>query len=108
MKRVGLGALAITWSLFAASSARCADSLVEVPTDWRLENYLGNSVVSWLPRIICDNGMRQLHFDSSATNDDKNRYWSTVLSAKFAGKKIFVIYDKPTCNIISFGAIEGQ
>lgn len=81
-------------------------SIMEVPTAWRPENYTGNGVVAWFTSAACSNG-NQIHFGSDATTDDKNRFWSVAMTAKIASKKVFVYYDSTTCNIVSFGLLEG-
>ena len=76
--------------------------LSEVPSSWKLENYSGNNVVVWYSGTTCTNGL--LQFKNSATIEDKNRFWSTVLSAKVANKVMFVRWDDTDgCKIDSFG-----
>lgn len=74
-----------------------------VPTNWKLENYIGDIVIAWYAGSSCVNGGVQ--FSSSATIGDKNRFWADVLAAKVSGKHIFVRYDNATtnCFIVSFG-----
>lgn len=87
----------------APLSAAQAESLDAVPTAWRLENYVGaTGVAAWFTGSTCTNG--GLGFNSSATADDKNRFWSLVMTAKVSGKPIGVIYTNisGSCQIASF------
>ena len=78
--------------------------LSTIPTSWRLQNYIGDGVVSWFTGSACTNG--QLSFGSNASMDDKNRYWSVIMAAKVAGKPVVVYYEDSsapnTCIITSF------
>lgn len=87
----------------APLSAAQADSLEAVPTAWRLENYVGaTGVAAWYTGSPCTSG--NLSFNSSATTDDKNRFWSLVMTAKVSGKPIGVVYTNSggSCQIVSF------
>jgi len=44
--------------------------------------------------------------DGSFSADDKNRFWTTIMTGKTAGKKVFVYYDDATWVISSFGLLE--
>ena len=84
---------------------------IQIYTDakgWRLKNYPGNNVVAWYTESVCTAG--RLAFDFNATNEDKNRFWSTVMAAKATGKKLFVFYNHDSatgaCTIYSFGLRE--
>jgi hypothetical protein len=95
-------------ALFAATSflntAAFADTEIQaVPTNWRLQNYIGGSgVVAWFTGSTCTNGA--LNFPSSATADDKNRFFSLILSAKISSKTVGVYYETVSgnCQITSF------
>lgn len=106
MKRA-LISLASLASLLPGSAMAAGMSLAEVPTAWRLENYMGNNVVAWYTSATCSNGS-QLHFGSDAMTDDKNRFWSIVMTAKVSSRKVFVYYESTNCNIVSFGFPEGM
>ena len=81
-------------------AAHATDSVWEVPRTWRLENYVGSSVVVWgVTAPACGN---HLQFPSTATVDDKNRFWALVMSAKFANRGIGIYYTNPGCEIFSF------
>lgn len=84
-------------------SAVRADIIEAVPTAWRLENYVGaTGVAAWYTGSPCTTGA--LSFNSSATADDKNRFWSLVMTAKVSGKPIGVAYTNVSgsCQIVSF------
>lgn len=93
------------WSLAATIpfSAGHADIIEAVPTAWRLENYVGaTGIAAWYTGSPCATG--NLSFNSSATADDKNRFWSLVMTAKVSGKPIGVAYVNVSgsCQIVSF------
>ena len=73
-----------------------------IPTNWRLENYPGDTVAAWYTGSSCPSG--QLALVGFSAND-KNRFFALILSAKIAGSKVIVSYDNTTsaCTIVSFG-----
>ena len=79
-------------------------SINMVPTSWRLQNYSGDGVVAFFTGSACESG--RLDFRSDATLDDKNRFWSVILTAKMANKSVVVHYDASgapsQCLISSF------
>ena len=75
--------------------------MTEVPTSWKLENYISDNVIAWYTSSSCTNG--QVTFPANASSDDKNRFWSVVTTGKVSGKEIFVRYDTVDCKINSFG-----
>ncbi|MCP3661923.1 MAG: hypothetical protein GY696_05400 [Gammaproteobacteria bacterium] len=83
-------------------------SVTATPTAWRLQNYVGDKVVAYYTGSTCDHG--QLTFGSNGTNDDKNRFWSVIMSAKIARKPVIVYYDNSAapaqCLITSFMLVE--
>lgn len=83
-----------------------AEYLYAVPTAWRLENYIGGIVAVYYSNSSCANGA--LIFTSSATADDKNRFWSLVMTAKVANKPIGINYSVvgEQCQISSFFLLE--
>ncbi len=80
-------------------------SIVHMTSDtsnWKLENYSpGGTVVVWYTDSSCTNG--KIQFQSSVTSEEKNRFWSVVLTSKASSKKMFVRYDTNGCYIKSFG-----
>ncbi len=79
-------------------------NLQEVPTNWRLQNYVGGAM--WVyytsaPSPCPDGG---LQLPPSATSDELNRFWSLVLTAKTTGAQVGIYYDSVTCLISSFYA----
>jgi len=103
MKNAQLMGLGV--SLLFCCASHAADTLIEtVPTAWRLQNYLGGSVVyAFFTPSNCTNGMITL--PGTATVASKNRFWSLVLAGKLSQKKVFVVYNNsdPNCTISSFG-----
>lgn len=74
------------------------------PTAWRLQNYVPGNVVLWFAGTSCASGQATL--PASATTEDRNRLYATVLSAKMSAKPVFIYYDNAAagCPITSFGA----
>ncbi len=86
-----------------STMARADSEMFVVPANWRLQNYIGGSgLVAWYTGSTCTNGL--LSFSSSATSDDRNRFFSAVLSAKLSGKAVGVFYEtvSGSCQITSF------
>jgi hypothetical protein len=87
-----------------ASGPAWADSVIyAVPTNWRLQNYIGTQgIVAWFTGSSCGNGA--LNLSSSSTSDERNRFWTLVLTAKVSGKAVGVYYETATgtCQITSF------
>lgn len=76
--------------------------LTAKPNGWKLENYLGGTIVVYFSGSQCPSGL--LTFPSTATADDKNRFFSLMLAAKTARSDIFVLYnDDANCTVVSFG-----
>lgn len=93
----------LTCCLFFLVSSAHAENVVleEIPSNWRLENYVGGNIVVWWSSSSCQNGMMVLN---GATEGEENRFWSLVMAAKVASKKMGVVYDNATtsCTIHSF------
>ncbi|WP_139169478.1 hypothetical protein [Microbulbifer yueqingensis] len=87
--------------LLSATALGEVIQVTEVPSKWKLENYIGDNVVAWYTSAPCENG--RIILPSTTTRDDRNRFWSAVLTGKASGKEIFVRYDTTTCEIVSFG-----
>lgn len=98
---------AIVSCLGLSSTACAAEALVTaVPTAWRLQNYVGGNVVVWYTGVTaCSSG--GLIMPSGSTAEEKNRFWSLIMTAKAAAKPVLVYYDNVNCNISSFGYLEG-
>jgi hypothetical protein len=91
---------------FTASEVAHADEVfdvVAVPTTWRLENYVdGHRVMLWFTGAPqCANGNLS---GSGMSQDDFNRLWSLILTAKANNKPVSIRYTvtNNTCNIVSF------
>ncbi|MCW2404409.1 hypothetical protein M2336_001038 [Sphingobium sp. B1D7B] len=101
--RVFTAAAFVCIGTIAATPALAEVEITAVPTGWRLQNYTGGpGLVAWFTGSNCINGL--LSFSSHATSDDKNRFFSLVLTAKVSGKAISVFYepDSGNCYIQSF------
>jgi hypothetical protein len=88
----------------SAAPAFADNSIEAIPTGWRLQNYISNTIQIAFTGSICING--SLNFSASATSEDKNRFWSLILTAKATGKAVGVFYETVSwnCNITSFYA----
>jgi len=95
---------ALATACVAGSAFASIAQVTAIPATWRLENYTGGNTVVWYTGAPECTG--SLSFDSSATTDDRNRFWATVMTGKAAAKKVFVRYDTATCKIASFGLLE--
>ncbi len=89
----------VTAMAFATGAS--AGQIEEVPSAWRLQNYNSTYVVVFFTGATdCTMGSIRM----TGTNDDINRFWSTVLSAKLANRKLGVVYSgtASSCTIDSF------
>lgn len=94
-----LAALAAT--VLVATPAAAAEGLLEGdPATWRLQNFVPNTVMAFFTGSPCSNG--RLSFSTSATVQDKDRFFSMVLTARATGRKMGVYYDTTSCEIYSF------
>ncbi|SHM56405.1 hypothetical protein SAMN05518668_111155 [Sphingobium sp. YR657] len=73
------------------SSPAISGIIEEVPTNWRLQNYINtHEVAVWYSgATVCTSG--KLGF-SGSTADELNRFWSTVLTAKIAGRAVGITF----------------
>ena len=84
-------------------TAAFADANIEaVPTAWRLQNYTGSNMNVFYAGSPCIYG--SLVLGASVSADDKNRFWSLILTAKATGKTVGIFYETTSgaCNITSF------
>lgn len=76
-----------------------------VPTPWRLQNYVPDSVALYYTPSTCSYG--SLSFPNNSTLADRNRFWALILAAKLASKSVYIYYDDSNspgaCYISSFG-----
>lgn len=70
---------------------------------WKLENYMGNSIVIWNTGSSCEGG--SLTMPEGATTGDKNRLYATLTAAKASGVTMYIYYETADCKIISFGLL---
>lgn len=88
----------------ALPASALANSIEAVPTGWRLENYIASqSVVLWFTGAS-DCTMGKL--TAVMSQDDYNRLWSLVITAKATGKPVGIFYNASdgVCTIGSFYA----
>jgi hypothetical protein len=96
--RLALAAIAAT---VVCAGPAFAGSIEEFPSGWRLQNYNSTYVVIFFTGATdCTMGSIRM----TGTTDDVNRFWSTVLSAKLANRKLGVIYSGSgsSCTVDSF------
>ena len=82
-------------------------TLIGNPASWRIENYIGgNQVTVWYSGSSCATG--QLTLPSTASLLDHSRLYATIVAAKNANTRVFILYDNvdSRCPIISFGVPE--
>lgn len=79
-------------------------NIEEVPTSWRMENYPNNDIVAWIYSLAAAPCNSKIEFAQNATTDDRNRFWSLVLSAKLSGRAVglYVSPENGACRIWSF------
>jgi hypothetical protein len=96
--------IAVVFLLLAGAPAYADNQIEAVPTGWRLQNYVSNVVNIYFTGSACTSGA--LSLPANATSDDKNRLWSTILTAKATGRAVGIFYETVSgnCNITSFYA----
>lgn len=107
MKFVSRGfAAALFLMSFSSSEIVRADEVfdvVAVPTNWRVENYVAEHKVElWFTGAPqCTNGNLK---GSGMSQDDYNRLWSLILTAKASNKPVSMRYTvtNGACIIVSF------
>ncbi|MEM6554490.1 MAG: hypothetical protein AAF642_01355 [Pseudomonadota bacterium] len=103
-------ALVGTLASFSPSQAHAQvnTSIVEVPTGWKIQNYVPNNVVIWYAPTNCVNG--KLTLPANATDQDRDRLWALILSAKMAQAPVQIYYERYEdgrhCRITSFSAVQ--
>jgi hypothetical protein len=96
--------VAITALLTIQSAFAGTKSMAATPDGWKLENYFGDQLIVYFSGSSCTHGL--LSFPEHATVDDKNRFWSLILSAKATNSEVLVIYeDNSNCTLVSFSSI---
>jgi hypothetical protein len=102
-QNMGLGRFLLCAAMASCSGAAFGADVYEVPTAWRLQNYVGGGViVYYVTAPGCTSG--GIVMPASATPDEKNRFWSTILTAKATGKAIGIYYSVTgsNCTVDSF------
>jgi hypothetical protein len=93
--------IANEWSRFVAAIGLTAAAglpplaaqevqIAAVPTAWRVQNYVPQTVVLWFTGSTCING--QLTLPGTAVKADSDRLYATVMMGKAAGKKVYLYY----------------
>ncbi|MBO9708831.1 MAG: hypothetical protein J7521_11520 [Caulobacter sp.] len=105
MKRI-LACVLSAIALSTASAALADVNLESSVTGWRLQNYVPNNIVVFYAGSSCASG--SLTFGPTATADDRNRFYSLILTARSAGKKVGVFYETASgsCQIQSFYTLD--
>jgi hypothetical protein len=90
----------------AFAAPACADNQVSgIPSSWQLTNYNDSSggVTVFNAGSTCVYGQMQMSA-SLTSNDDRNRFWSMILTAKVAGRNVVVRYETSSgnCRITNF------
>jgi len=93
--------LVLLASIAAAMPAASAEVLMEGdPANWRVQNYVPNSVVTYITGSPCQYG--QLTYPPNATTEDKDRYFAMILTARSTGRRVGIFYESSNCQIQSF------
>jgi hypothetical protein len=98
-----VGAICLVFGLVVSPAAYADTEIYALPTGWRLQNYVSASgLVAWFSGSTCTNGL--LSFSPAATTEDRNRFYSLIVSAKISGKAVGVFYETTSgsCQITSF------
>lgn len=85
--------------LLIGATPAMADNIFDYPINWRLQNYVSdNRVVVFFTGVQnCPSGELSL---SNATDAQKDRFWSIVMTAKITNKRVGIFYTG--CVIDSF------
>lgn len=105
--KVGLVSLAWLAAIVFANPSR-ADTVIAVPTPWRLQNYLGSVVTVYYTGSPCVSG--NITMLTSTTTEERNRFWSLVMTGKASGKPVGISYTVSggNCTINDFFFPEGS
>jgi hypothetical protein len=100
IKNIALVALSLMSIVGAPAQA---GEVYAFPANWRLENYVWNHtvVLYFTGAAGCDNGALSA---SGMSQDDVDRLWSMIMTAKATNKPVGIFYDGsgPSCTIASF------
>jgi hypothetical protein len=95
--------MSIAAASLALGSVASAGQIEELPTGWRLQNYVGthNVVLYYTGASDCTAGQMN---GTGMSQDDFDRLWSLVLTAKATGRPVGLYYDTNggACVITSF------
>jgi hypothetical protein len=93
--------MAFLSACFGAGSAYADSNIEQVPTTWRMQDYVGGGIQIYMTSATCTT------LYGTGTTDEVNRLWSLILTASVTGKVVGVYYNPTTCNISSFYKKEG-
>jgi len=102
MKNIKLS-LALVVGIFAVGPAFADAQVSGNPSTWQLANYLGGDVTVFNTGATCIYGQMQMP-SSLTSSDDRNRFWSMILTAKVTGRNVTVRYETTSglCRITNF------
>lgn len=82
----------------AASSqpafAQGVQSIEEVPTNWRMQVYVGVGFVIWNTPASCSGRLEATHLSQA----EQDKLWSLILSAKLSSHRVGIEYDVQGSN----------
>ena len=94
-------AAVLVFSAVCAPAANAAESsFTAIPTNWRLEEYNNGIIAVYFTPSQCASG--KVLLTSASSNEMKNRFWSTIMTAKIARKHIGIFYDTTTCEVTHY------
>lgn len=101
-KAILIGLLAMASPGWAARVA-----ILELPTKWRLEQYVNGSTVAWYTGSTAQGCLQgKIELTPAVSQEERSRFWSLVLTAKSQDKRVLVFFDTPSCSVVSFGMAE--
>ena len=107
-----VGASSVAAALPQAAAPRATSSTLSnvlgSPATWLLNEYVPNQVDIWRTPATetCAAGQGHLTFNAAvATQDDMNRFWAMVTTAKATNRQITIWHDSTTCYISSFNIV---
>jgi hypothetical protein len=98
MKRAWLAG-AIAAALLIPLNAK-AEGFEAVPTNWRLQLYVGLSMVVWYTPAACNGRLDT----QQLTQPERDVFWATIMTAKVANRSVGIEYEvvNSYCEVRSF------
>lgn len=100
VRKLRLSIVAILTSFGLSNAFADLTGLSAIPSNWRLQDYVGGAIYLYYTGSSCTSG---LLFLSAPTEAERNRLWALILAAKLSNRAVFVYYDSANCAISSFG-----